>query len=122
MSITHRIKIDGHYARLIDNGEKTHECRYDDRDYQKGDVIVFCDVESGKDIPWMEQRTITHVLKNFPGVSGGWVVLSLNDPRRDRMRTYLDEAEERIAKRDRTVASLRGQITKLRNKVGGESR
>ena len=37
----HNVKIEGEYFTAIFNGEKTFEIRFDDRDYQEGDFIVF---------------------------------------------------------------------------------
>lgn len=37
----HKIKIEKPYADAVLSGDKTFEIRYDDRGYQKGDVIEF---------------------------------------------------------------------------------
>ena len=37
----HRIKIDIRHAKAVSCGDKTFEVRFNDRNYQKGDLIVF---------------------------------------------------------------------------------
>ena len=46
----HNLKIEEEYLNAIKNGSKTFEIRYNDRDYQVGDILVFEDQreESGK--------------------------------------------------------------------------
>lgn len=39
--MTHRIKLKEQYAKAVEAGEKTFEIRYNDRGYQKGDLIIF---------------------------------------------------------------------------------
>jgi len=39
----HHLKIEEKYLNAIKNGSKTFEIRYNDRDYQVGDILVFED-------------------------------------------------------------------------------
>lgn len=113
----HNVKINDHWYRLLSRGIKNYELRFDDRDYQTGDTIR---MQASRE--WMhEDRTIVHVLKNIDGLAPGWVVLSFNDPDRE----YLRERKEALFAESETLrrsnASLRGQITKLRKRIGAQA-
>lgn len=38
---THQLKLNYHYADAVLSGEKNFEVRYNDRGYQKGDMVIF---------------------------------------------------------------------------------
>jgi hypothetical protein len=111
--VTHRVKIDNHWWTEIAAGRKTAELRYDDRDYQVGDRLVF--VCNG--ITYGE-RTITHVLKNCEqwGLRPGFVMLSLNNPDYDWHVEASERRSEWLATAERRVAALKGAMTKQRKK------
>lgn len=109
-----RIKISDHFASLLDFGIKTCELRLDDRDYQTGDTLAFFDGKGNRRFR-LDDRKVTHVLKNIEGLTPGWCVLSLNDPHADALRRRTEQAELAAESQRRTIAALRGQITKLRN-------
>ncbi|MDV8022311.1 DUF3850 domain-containing protein [Rhodococcus sp. IEGM 1330] len=113
----HGIRITDHWARLLDQGVKTCELRLDDRDYQPGDTLTFYDL-NGDRRRWMHVRTVTHVLKNFDGLTPGYVILSLDDPEKVRAKAQAEHRRERITRLERSNAALRGQITKLRKLLG----
>lgn len=47
----HWLKIEECYANRVENGEKTFEVRFNDRDYQVGDVISYRVVDNkGQDV------------------------------------------------------------------------
>lgn len=114
--ITHQIKITDHWASLLDQGVKTCELRRDDRDYQTGDKVMFYNLDGVRRY-WLGTRTITHVLKNIDGLVAGYVVLSLDDPEKDRWRKSAEARLARATRLERSNAALRGQITKLRKKL-----
>ncbi len=68
--IKHTLKIEENYLMNLQSGIKTHEVRYNDRDYQKGDTIVFIDGA----VAWKYE--ITHIHSGL-GMKDGYVVLSL---------------------------------------------
>jgi len=43
----HQLKIEAEYYRAIDKGTKTFECRKNDRNYQKGDIVSFIEMVNG---------------------------------------------------------------------------
>lgn len=86
----HVLKIDDSYIDNILNGSKVSEIRYNDRDYQKGDVIKFVrstsiidSVLDALNYGSLDTRLdnilfeITHVLNYPKGLKTGYVVLSI---------------------------------------------
>lgn len=112
---THKIKIEWHWWLLLNKGIKTHEVRRADRDYQTGDYLEF----EGYASRWR----ILHVLNSAttPGLLDGYVVLSLEHPdaaANERQRAWY---ADQYGKQARSNAALRGQITKLRKRIDGDS-
>lgn len=80
----HILKIDEKWVERICSGQKTSEVRFNDRDYQTGDIICFRVIDSGGNeiikpgsLPVYE---ITHVLDSnqFPqGLQDGYCILSI---------------------------------------------
>ena len=68
--ITHKLKIEENYLENLKDGRKRVEIRYNDRDYQLGDTLEFCD---GKGV---YSFMITHVHSGL-GMAEGFVALSL---------------------------------------------
>lgn len=56
----HRLKIKDIWYHRVFSGDKTAEVRFNDRDYQRGDTIIFLD-EKGE-YERMGVWTISHVL------------------------------------------------------------
>mgnify|MGYP003652085438 FL=1 len=83
----HKLKTDSDpfYAVLL--GEKTHEIRFNDKDYQVGDTLSLQlteytgeEMRNGKPLEYVFCENIslkvTHVLKGY-GLKDGWVILSV---------------------------------------------
>lgn len=78
---THVLKTDPAVFDAVWNGSKTHEVRFNDRDFQVGDELHL--VETTKPGPAMEAlftgrmitKTVSHVLSGY-GIQDGWVILS----------------------------------------------
>lgn len=87
----HKLKIQKQYADEIDAGRKLFEIRYNDRNFQKGDLIEFKVVEKDNlyykrdQIPYTEcidfeskKFLITYVLSYFPeGLKDNYVILGI---------------------------------------------
>lgn len=80
----HILKIDEKWFERICSGQKTNEVRFNDRDYQTGDIIALRPVDSDGNIIIMPGSLpayeITHVLDSnqFPqGLQPGYCVLSI---------------------------------------------
>ena len=80
MKQVHRIKINWHYADAVMTGEKPFEVRYNDRSYQKGDLVHFEVVDDVKlRIPHaLNDRTfrITYLIHGY-GLEQDWCVFGI---------------------------------------------
>ena len=76
---THRLKIKSeHYINVI-NGTKTAEIRYNDRNYQVGDILILNEIdENGIFTGNKCVVTVTHILDNNQFVQTGYVILSFH--------------------------------------------
>lgn len=118
----HRIKITDHWGHKLHSGIKTFELRVDNRDYQTGDTIEFLNQDGQP--TYLRDRTITHVLKNITGLTPGWAILSLSTPalddalrQKEMYYRWYQDGQDTIRKQNRSIAALRGQITKQRNTI-----
>lgn len=115
----HHLKIESHWYQLLWQGIKTHEVRRADRDYQKGDRILF--KVGPSEVIVYDAWTVTHVMYQAPWVADGYVILSLEHPdaaTNERQRAWY---ADQYGKQARSNAALRGQITKLRKRIGGSA-
>ena len=76
---THRLKIkSGHYIHVI-NGTKTAETRYNDRNYQVGDILILNEIDSLGNFTGNNCAVIvTHVLDDNQYLQTGYVMLSFH--------------------------------------------
>lgn len=75
----HHLKISDKFADAVLNGDKTFEVRYNDRGYNKGDVIVFTVVDSSFTVthPLTDKMfEITYVLSGW-GIKEDYVVFGM---------------------------------------------
>lgn len=70
--MNHTLRIEKQYLVNLMLGRKKCEVRYNDRDYQLGDVLEFYDSEKEEDVRF----TITHIHSGL-GLQDGYVVLSV---------------------------------------------
>ena len=79
--MTHNIKLREEYADAVYSGEKNFEIRYNDRGYQKGDVVVFrvvdeaCNTVSSHPLNGIEFE-ITYLIHGY-GLKDGWCVFGI---------------------------------------------
>ena len=71
MRLIHELKIDKEYLIRLISGEKKHEIRFNDRDYQRGDTLQFRDHKNSK-----FNFLITHIHSGM-GLKEGFVILSV---------------------------------------------
>ena len=80
--MTHKIKIEKTYADAVLSGDKTFEVRYDDRGYQKGDVVEFNVIDNYDheiNHPLNDKEfEITYVLHGW-GIKDGWCVFGIKE-------------------------------------------
>ena len=77
--MTHRIKIQDVFADAVISGQKTFEVRKNDRNYQRGDHVVFTAVVNGNKINHpinKEQYEITYVVSGW-GLKDGYVAFGI---------------------------------------------
>ena len=84
MRRVHTIKIEADYAYAVHFGDKNFEIRYNDRGYQKGDIVEFLPLCEDShtiidpDHPLYKKRyEITYVLGSFHGLTDGWVAFGI---------------------------------------------
>lgn len=74
----HKLKLNIKYCDSVYDGTKTFEVRFNDRNYEVGDMIKFIPVnEAGANVGHpvsKEQYTITYILKDV-GLQDGYVAL-----------------------------------------------
>lgn len=78
----HRLKIYQAYADPILEGNKTFEIRYDDRGYQKGDLVEFNVIDNNDheiNHPLNDKKfEITYVIHGW-GLKDSWCVFSIKE-------------------------------------------
>lgn len=86
--MTHIIEIKKEYAQAVYLGEKPFEVRYNDRGYQKGDLIKFKVMDGYfRDLnhPLNDMTfEITYVLGSFIGLAPNYVAFAIRDVTEDR--------------------------------------
>jgi len=81
--IVHQLKIVAPHYGYVRDGLKDFEIRFDDRDYQVGDLLImekhYYKAPGGKLHPTGDsiERTIKHILRKFKGLMNGYVILGL---------------------------------------------
>lgn len=85
----HTLKTDSEGFRAVYDGKKTHEIRFNDRDYKPGDQLALKEtkytgeeMKAGKPLICTDAgilAKVTHVLHGpIYGLADGWVILSIN--------------------------------------------
>jgi hypothetical protein len=106
-------------AQRISYGDQTCIVVWDKgNDFQRGDALTFVG-DGNRCISGIWE--ITHVSKNQNGIDSGYAVLSLKAPDADYFKNQVASYREMSLRNNRTIAALRGQITKLRNRIEASS-
>lgn len=72
----HILKLESLFWQSVVTGEKTAEVRLNDRDYQKGDIIIFQNIDHPEILS--QEFIITHILNGGQfGIDKRYVVLSI---------------------------------------------
>lgn len=87
--INHELKTDPAVFESVVAGLKTHEIRFNDRDFQVGDNLILrettntgAEIKAGKKLEFTGRLTecvISHVLSGY-GLADGWTILSFATP------------------------------------------
>lgn len=68
----HEIKIKESFADAIVGGDKTFEIRYNDRGYQKGDIVIFQCVNNNETFPQSIGHNINYMVFEIDYVLSGY--------------------------------------------------
>lgn len=88
--MVHEIKIEDQFADAVFYGDKTFEVRYNDRGYNKGDIVRFLVMDSQRIIPGYitahplhgAQYQITYVLSGW-GIKDDYVCFGIRPVERE---------------------------------------
>ena len=98
--MTHLLKIRADFADRVLSGEKTFELRKNDRDFQRGDEIIFqvvrlygsaCEADE-EHLLNEKTYTITYVLSGW-GLKKGYVALGIKPVQDDIVTTFWADCE-----------------------------
>ena len=73
----HELKIAPEYFEKVISKEKTFKFRYNDRNYQVGDILKLKEYYNQKYTDQSISVKITYILENFEGLKENFVVLSI---------------------------------------------
>lgn len=106
----HNLKIKSEYFVSIINGNKTAEIRYNDHNYQVGDILVLNEIdEEGNLTGSYCEVGVTNILDNAEYLQDGYVMLSFKSSK-DINRIKAQGIEEAVKKADKeTYICLVGQ-------------
>lgn len=85
--VTHELKTKPEYFERTIRGDKDFEVRYNDRDFQSGDMIVLREYDENNAVFTGRQKKgiIKYILHSFPGLNDNYVVLGINYKRHYKM-------------------------------------
>lgn len=75
--ITHELKIAPEYFEKVLSKEKTFEFRYNDRNYQVGNILNLKEYENGTYTGRETNVEITYILQDFEGLQPDYAILSI---------------------------------------------
>ena len=77
MTQIHKLKISPKYFKKVLSEEKMFECRYNDRNYQVGDILKLKEYHNGDYTGQEIYVQITYILQNFEGLQPNYTILSI---------------------------------------------
>lgn len=77
--VEHKLKIKSEYFSAVINGTKTAEIRYNDRNYQVGDILILNEIDEHSNFTGNScQVVVTHILDDSEYFKTGYVMLSFH--------------------------------------------
>lgn len=73
----HEVKILQEYYDAVDKGLKTWEYRFNDRNYNEGDILILKEWNGDKFTGRRLTVQITYILREFSALLDGWVIMSV---------------------------------------------
>ena len=90
--VEHKLKIKSEYFSAVINKTKTAEVRYNDRNYQVGDILILNEIDSLGNFTGNKCSVIvTHVLDDNQYLQTGFVMLSFRMPNSDDSHKNINE-------------------------------
>ncbi len=76
----HKLKEVEPYFSDVASGKKRFEIRPASQDFQIGDMVMVCQFKEKQGYTGVDvQKTVSYILKDYPGLQEGYVVLGLED-------------------------------------------
>jgi hypothetical protein len=75
--MVHGLKITPNYFEKVVSKEKTFEVRYNDRNFQVGDILKLMEYVDGSYTGRSVYAKITYILRDFEGLQPNFVVISI---------------------------------------------
>ncbi|ENI4126730.1 DUF3850 domain-containing protein [Vibrio fluvialis] len=96
--IIHELKISAENFTEVLAGRKTHEVRFNDRNYQIGDCLNLREIDESGHYTGQEMNTqISHVLHGDQyGLAEGWCVLSLKNTTHNKAQKLIEYLRDRL--------------------------
>ncbi|TOH54203.1 hypothetical protein CGI80_00515 [Vibrio parahaemolyticus] len=94
----HELKIQSVHFTEVLAGRKTHEVRFNDRNYQVGDCLNLREIDENGHYTGQEMNTqICHVLHGGQyGLEEGWCVLSLKNATHSKAKQLIEYLRDRL--------------------------
>lgn len=73
----HSLKCEKNYFDRVLDGSKRFELRRNDRDFQKGDILILRETIDNAETGRKIKCTVSYVLAGYPGLKKGFAVLSI---------------------------------------------
>lgn len=99
--MTHTLKIKPMYLDEIVNSNKLFEVRKNDRNFQKGDILVLQAYDNEKYLGKEIEVEVTYVLKGFEALKDGYVVLGIKTK-----SSYEEKVKEQIEMIDEEIRNI----------------
>ena len=74
--MVHELKIAPDYLEKVVSKEKSFEVRYNDRNFQVGDILKLMEYRDGAYTGRSVYAKVTYILRDFEGLQPNYVVLS----------------------------------------------
>lgn len=75
--MVHELKIAPNYFEKVFSKEKSFEVRYDDRNFQVGDILKLMEYVDGSYTGRFVYTKVTYILREFEGLQPNFVVFSI---------------------------------------------
>jgi hypothetical protein len=94
----HKLKTATAFYQALQDGRKTFEIRFNDRDYRVGDYLHLCQWDGERFTGRNVWRRVSYVLTwgEFPGLASGYVCMGFDEPASALETRTVPEAPEKM--------------------------